>query len=206
MCFYCRCHYQYHPTMPDSKKKKGKEKKGGKDSSDGEKEDVEKGAPETATLLKEKPKLNGKSKRQVEGPSKSSPLIRAYSTESGPDLHKSQQQLNANTANHHKQHEHLGTSCTLLPPAITYDEVATAPSSPVNEGSGIMMHNIGLSASAQHLGQTHLDARSASVTPSGSLLAVNRPYELRESTLTVNYPDSGGMYSIVYLIFYYRIY
>lgn len=183
--------------MPD-KKKKGKEKEGkekeGKTENEESKESAEKSTqPENAALLEDKPKINGKSKRPLEGPSKSSPLIRAYSTESGPDLHKSQQNMDMlyTTSNHHK-HEFLGTSCTLLPPAITYDEVTTAPNSPVFEPSGIMMHNLGLSASAQHL--HHLDARSSSVTPSGSLLAVNRPYELRESTLTVNYPDSGGMF------------
>ncbi len=35
-----------------------------------------------------------------------------------------------------------------------------------------------------------LHNKSTSVTPSGSLLCVSKPIQLRESTLTVNYPDT----------------
>ncbi len=94
----------------------------------------------------------------------------------------------------HLQHEHSGASCTLLPPpSITY-EVATAPSSPTDS---IIMHDMRLSSSSQHLDNT---TKGTSMTPSGSLLAVNKPIELRESTLTVNYPDTGGMYCLVHMI------
>jgi hypothetical protein len=86
--------------------------------------------------------------------------------------------------------ERLGASCTLLPPpSITYDEVTTAPNSPIEHGM-VSMSDMRLSASATHLDGHH--SISTCMTPSGSLLAVNKPIQLRESTLTVNYPDNGG--------------
>ena len=77
----------------------------------------------------------------------------------------------------------------LLPPEITYDTVTTAPNSPTDPGL------MGGSAFAGfNRATTHgmMESRSTSVTPSGSLLCVSKPIELRESTLTINYPDTGG--------------
>ena len=73
---------------------------------------------------------------------------------------------------------------SLSPPEITYDEVSTAPSSPTD---GIMLHDLRFVNP-----HNHFQNKAVMVTPSGSLLAVNQsPLELRESTLTVNYPDCG---------------
>lgn len=80
----------------------------------------------------------------------------------------------------------------LLPPEITYDTVATAPNSPTDIGL------MGGSAFAGFNRATHgMESRSTSVTPSGSLLCVSKPIELRESTLTINYPDTGGECSFI---------
>ena len=75
----------------------------------------------------------------------------------------------------------------LSPPAITYDEVNTAPNSPTGQGN-ILLQDIRMYGSSHQL-----QNKAVMVTPSGSLLAVNQsPLELRESTLSVNYPDMGG--------------
>ena len=45
-------------------------------------------------------------------------------------------------------------------------------------------------------GSAHqLNHKAVMVTPTGSLLAVNQPLELRESTLTVGYPGTYCTYS-----------
>lgn len=77
---------------------------------------------------------------------------------------------------------------SLCPPSITYDEVNTAPNSPTGGPGGLMLQDI------RSYGSTSmLQNKAVMVTPSGSLLAVNQsPLELRESTLSVNYPDMGG--------------
>ncbi|KAK2164163.1 hypothetical protein LSH36_68g13009 [Paralvinella palmiformis] len=73
---------------------------------------------------------------------------------------------------------------SLSPPEITYDEVSTAPSSPTD---GIMLQDLRF-----YSPHGQFQNKAVMVTPSGSLLAVNQsPLELRESTLTVNYPDCG---------------
>lgn len=77
---------------------------------------------------------------------------------------------------------------SLAPPAITYDEVNTAPNSPTGSPNARFqdLHFFGSSHQLQN--------KAVMVTPSGSLLAVNQsPLELRESTFTVNYPDMGGI-------------
>ncbi len=76
---------------------------------------------------------------------------------------------------------------TLNPPAIIYDKVSTAPNSPTND-AGIQLKDVRM-----HGSSNQLDSKAVMVTPSGSLLAVNQsPLELRESTLTVNYPGCDG--------------
>ena len=83
---------------------------------------------------------------------------------------------------------HIGTE-TLFPPAITY-EVATAPTSPTSPTEMLLMQDLrGVLTTSQ---SSTLYNKAVMVTPAGSLLAVNPPLELRESTLTVNYPDMGG--------------
>ena len=85
----------------------------------------------------------------------------------------------------HANHVLSGTY-VLAPPEITYDEVATAPNSPINDP---VMGDIRLFGSSHQLYHN----KAVMVTPTGSLLAVNQsPLELRESTLSVNYPDMGG--------------
>jgi hypothetical protein len=77
---------------------------------------------------------------------------------------------------------------SLSPPEITYDEVSTAPNSPTD---GIMLQDFRLFGSSHQLHHN----KAVMVTPSGSLLAVNQsPLELRESTLTVNYPGCDGKF------------
>ena len=73
------------------------------------------------------------------------------------------------------------------PPSIVYDEVVTTPSTPTGERA--RTHDLVL----QEEGLLHIsrpvESKSTSITPASSLLAVNKPIQLRESTLTVNYPD-----------------
>ena len=91
----------------------------------------------------------------------------------------------------------------LLPPQIIYDTVATAPNSPTEPGPSPAANRSDFRSFSWST--HHLESRSTSVTPSGSLLNVNKPIELRESTLTVNYPDTGGtclsLLSFIYILF-----
>ena len=81
-------------------------------------------------------------------------------------------------------HKLQSTGSDVDPPVITYDEVVTTPSTP----TGTRTHDL-----EQH-GLFHLsnpvENKGTGMTPAGSLLAVNKPIQLRESTLTINYPDS----------------
>ena len=90
---------------------------------------------------------------------------------------------------------------SLSPPEITYDEVSTTPNSPTD---GIMLQDIRMFGSAHQLHN-----KAVMVTQSGSLLAVSQsPLELRESTLTVNYPDCGGkwLFTLSTMVIIYSIY
>ena len=79
---------------------------------------------------------------------------------------------------------------SLVPPVIICDDVASAPATPTNphDQNKILRNVLSLSNS-------HMDV-GTSVTPSGSLLGINKPIELRESTLTVNYPENGGKFCL----------
>ena len=68
------------------------------------------------------------------------------------------------------------------------------------------LSDLRLSASSHQLSggvggpaHAHQLSKSTSVTPTGSLLCVHNTIQLRESTLTVNYPDTGiGEYALYF--------
>ena len=75
---------------------------------------------------------------------------------------------------------------------------ASAPPSTTSEPHQMSLSDVRLSAS------THQLSKSTSVTPTGSLLSVHNTVQLRESTLTVNYPDTGiGEYHIFNIDLYF---
>ncbi|CAD5111756.1 DgyrCDS1035 [Dimorphilus gyrociliatus] len=99
-----------------------------------------------------------------------------------PSIVRQDSQSNGNAAGATQDSAHPET---LTLPAITYDEVEgsqSQPQSPVSQ----KMANHSLRG-ATSVGEISIDTM---ITPADTLMPA-RPYQLRESTLTVNYPDCG---------------
>ena len=91
-----------------------------------------------------------------------------------------------------------GAGGGTTPPVITYDEVVTTPSTP----TGTRGPDVELTEHGLYNLPAPVENKGTGMTPASSLLAVNKPIQLRESTLTVNYPENELGKSTMYYPLY----